>query len=283
MECKIVMKNINFIYKTTNLINGKIYIGRHSTNNFDDGYLGSGVLINKAIKKYGKQNFKREILEFCYTLESLYKREEYWIKEFNAICLGYNISNKSDGGIVWKGEHPNKGKKFPHSEEWCIKHSENMKGENNPMYMKTHSQESIDKMIKSKEGIKGTYKICEEGCLNISLSKRGDKNPMYGMVGELNPFYDKNHSEETIKRLKQIAQTRPKVQCPWCGKVGTINRMKVYHFDHCLMNPNINLEEEKLIRYRGNKYKIIKCPWCNKEGYSNAMRRWHFDNCKLKK
>lgn len=52
----------HIIYKTTNLINGKIYVGMHSTDNLNDGYLGSGWILKQAIKKYGKENFKREVL-----------------------------------------------------------------------------------------------------------------------------------------------------------------------------------------------------------------------------
>lgn len=52
----------HIIYKTTNLINGKIYVGLHSTDNIDDGYLGSGWVLKSAIKKYGRENFKREVL-----------------------------------------------------------------------------------------------------------------------------------------------------------------------------------------------------------------------------
>ena len=63
------------VYKTTNLVNGKIYIGKHETDNLDDGYLGSGKILRKAIEKYGEQNFKREILFECSTREEMNAKE----------------------------------------------------------------------------------------------------------------------------------------------------------------------------------------------------------------
>lgn len=69
-------KKYYFIYKITNMLSGRYYIGMHSTNNMDDGYLGSGNRLRLAIRKHGKLNFKREILEFCESSEELKKREK---------------------------------------------------------------------------------------------------------------------------------------------------------------------------------------------------------------
>ena len=79
------------IYKTTNLLNGKIYIGQDTKNR--PSYLGSGKLLNMDIKKEGKTNFKKEVLEHCSTVAQLNKREKYWIKKLNTTDknIGYNI------------------------------------------------------------------------------------------------------------------------------------------------------------------------------------------------
>lgn len=88
-----------YIYKITNKINGKFYIGKHKQRNHEDFnfYYGSGKIINAAIEKYGKQNFYKEILEIC-TQENIDDREVYWINKLNAIKYGYNISIGGAGG-----------------------------------------------------------------------------------------------------------------------------------------------------------------------------------------
>lgn len=81
------------IYKTTNLINGKFYIGMHKTKNPNDSYLGSGTVIKKAIEKYGKENFKKEIL-FCFDNEQemIDKEKELITEEQINDTMCYNMT-----------------------------------------------------------------------------------------------------------------------------------------------------------------------------------------------
>src|ERR1035437_9505393 len=84
------------IYKTTNLINGKYYVGKDEKNNPE--YLGSGKILKLAINKNGRKNFKKEVLETCETREELNEREKFWINVLSATTLGYNIADGGTGG-----------------------------------------------------------------------------------------------------------------------------------------------------------------------------------------
>lgn len=94
-----------YVYITTNLVNGKRYIGKRSLPEFDVNYLGSGKLLKRAIKKYGKDNFKCEVIKWCETEEELNNSERYYIKEYNAqkSDMFYNISEGGDWGNVTNG------------------------------------------------------------------------------------------------------------------------------------------------------------------------------------
>lgn len=91
---------IGYIYLTTNLINNKKYIGKRQKPKFDKNYLGSGIYLNKSIQKYGKENFKCEILEKCFTVEELNEKEQYWIAYYNAVedPNFYNLAKGGSGG-----------------------------------------------------------------------------------------------------------------------------------------------------------------------------------------
>ena len=86
------------IYRITNLVNGKMYIGMTNGNNKQ--YVGSGKLLKLAISKYGIKNFKREILETCETDEELRAAEAKWIKQENAVASPeyYNLCEGGRGG-----------------------------------------------------------------------------------------------------------------------------------------------------------------------------------------
>lgn len=87
------------IYKITNLLNGKIYIGAHKTSNLDDYYMGSGVKIKKDIKKYGKDNFKKEYIFILENEQEMYNMESLLVNE--DFIKNENVYNVSVGGYGW--------------------------------------------------------------------------------------------------------------------------------------------------------------------------------------
>ena len=104
-----------FIYITTNNINGKKYIGQKKYDACGNWkyYLGSGIILTKSIKKYGKENFSKEIIEECETKEQLNEREKYWISYYNAVDSDdfYNIAFGGDGGRTCYGTTHHASKK----------------------------------------------------------------------------------------------------------------------------------------------------------------------------
>lgn len=118
-SAKNVTGKYGYVYLTFNMVNGKKYIGQ-SGGDFDEKYFGSGKRILAAIKKYGIDNFRHYVIEWCDSKEHLNNREIFWIRKFNA---------KYDNGYynIIDTEVPV------------------FRGEENPFYGKHHSQESKDK------------------------------------------------------------------------------------------------------------------------------------------
>lgn len=93
------------VYKILNLTTNEYYIGVHKTSNPNDNYLGSGLHIKNQVKKYGKENFKKEILFEFDKEEDAFQKE---IELVNAnitdnLCL--NIGPGGIGGAKFKGKH----------------------------------------------------------------------------------------------------------------------------------------------------------------------------------
>jgi hypothetical protein len=176
MSNLIKSKKVHFIYRTTNLRNGKFYIGMHSTNNLKDGYLGSGSNLRKSIRKYGAENFELEIMEWCENREVLAKREKEIItEEYLNDKNCYNIKPGGLGGFN-NTQHQFKcsqaaglihGKKMKNDEEYRTNHTRKISEANKRRYLrgdlktwkdtydwtgKSHRPETIEKMKNSKKG-----------------------------------------------------------------------------------------------------------------------------------
>jgi group I intron endonuclease len=219
------------IYKTTNLLNGKIYIGKDTKNNIN--YLGSGKILNLAIKKYGRKNFKKEILEEC-NLETIDSKEIFWIQYFNSRDpeVGYNIAEGGNGGDtisknprrdeirknhskVMKGRS-NPYATHPLSTETKLKISKSMSETNNPMYGKSHTFLAKQKIRDSQlnrdpltrlhtEETKKKISNCNKGKI---LSQETKDKISKANSGEKNGFYGKTHSIENKEKFKLNA-SRP--------------------------------------------------------------------------
>jgi group I intron endonuclease len=167
---------MNFIYITTNNTNGKQYVGSHN-GEIDDRYLGSGKLLLRAIKLYGRHNFTRQIIQECDPIDNLILEERY-IKQYSTIQPnGYNISPTGGHGLNGKLSEKTKEK-----------------------LRKPKSESAKMNMSLGKRGIE----FSDEHRKNISASKSGKNHPNWG----------KHVSEETKNRIRisNLGQKRTEEQ-----------------------------------------------------------------------
>lgn len=236
------------IYKTTNIINGKIYIGQEKGN--DPKYLGSGKILTMAIKKYGFENFKKEILQECENQEELNKAEIFWINNSNCFPPhGYNISKGNFGGDNVTN-NPNKeeiirkliknlnhydwnGKK--HSEESKKKISESKKGKiskpagwhHTEEYKKKRSQEQIGITYEQRYGIEKA-KIIKQKLREKSTGRKIDRRDILGENNPSKRLDVRNKISEIKKQNDKI-----KIRCKYCNKEFTKPNYIKSHGEKC--------------------------------------------------
>jgi len=162
---------------TINKINNKKYIGQHTK--FNDDYLGSGKIIQLAIKKYGAENFERITLDIAYTQQELNAKEKHYIQYYDAIKSKefYNIHVGGQGGDTFSGK----------TEEEKIEFKKKMsivtKGENNGMYGKKHKTSSKYKIKMTRNANRDKYQIIyssKEFKERMSVVTSGENNGMFG-------------------------------------------------------------------------------------------------------
>ena len=229
-----------YIYKTTNLINGKLYIGKKK-GKFTSTYKGSGKYLKSAIHKYGIDNFSVEVIEYCESLEIQNEREQFWIAYYRSLGIDmYNIAKGGDGGdlitslseddyenfknrmselnklgvIGNKGRHlsdlhkqkignGNRGK--VRSDEWKKKHGDAIRGK--PAWNKGLTLE--DDRVKKYARKKGEFHHSEETKQLISKKLTGRvitfSDPEQRIKNMRQAQKNRIHSESELDRLRKIA------------------------------------------------------------------------------
>lgn len=190
------------IYKTVNLLNGKIYIGKDSKN--DPNYYGSGLILKQSIEKHGIENFRKEILEECANQENLCEREIFWIGYFNSQDrnVGYNIADGGLGGDT-RTHHPNR-------EELNKAHSEWMIG-NNPMKGTKRTEEQISKW-------RNSYFL---------IDRKGENNPNYGSKRT-----DETKESISKRRKEYWASLSDEQKMELCKKISLANSGRELSHEH---------------------------------------------------
>jgi len=180
----------HYIYKTVNPKNGKYYIGKHTTNDLNDGYQGSGKWVRDCLKT--KTLIETTIIQMCNNEDEAYKLEEKLIEENinKKLCM-----NMTYGGIGYKSGEKNPwfGKK--RSNETKRKISLKNSGINHGMYGKKNSEFHKQRMKEVHTGKKHS----EEWKKYMRKINMGENNPMYNKTGY---WLGKKLSEDHIQKIK---------------------------------------------------------------------------------
>jgi hypothetical protein len=201
------------VYKTQNTINGKFYIGAHKTENSNDGYLGSGVALNRAIKKYGIENFTKEVL-YEFSCESeMFEMEAKLISEHLGNTMCYNMMPGGKGG-------------FDH-----INSTGMHLGENNPMHNEEVKKKNAEAVRKTRE--KNPQKYKEVAIKNLRLAtenNRGKKRPDHSeyMKNFSKILWEKSRDKMRDSLSSTFELTSPK------GLVYNTNRLQDFCLEHDL-------------------------------------------------
>lgn len=201
-----MIKPYGFIYITTNIVNNKKYIGQkvYDKDNKWVTYLGSGVALSLAIKKYGKNNFHREIIEECFSKEQLDKREKYWISYYDAVNskLYYNIASGGDGGNTYAGKSADELKQISEKMSLSRKGILNQKG-NNPKSKKVICLNDM-KIFECCSDAEDFYGLRKESVCSVCNPNRISKTIYCKSLGKRLQFeYYENGKKYTFKEYKR--------------------------------------------------------------------------------
>ena len=240
---------MNVVYKIINTVNSKVYIGVHQTQDINDSYMGSGVVIRKAIKKYGEQNFKKLILFTYGSGDDELDRINAFSKERELVSEAF-VNSKRTYNLTIGGRGCSN-----HSKETIEKIS---KGVSIARFGTVHSDETKQKISVAHIG----KTLSAETRLKISLSQKGE---VRGPRGPL--------SHATKQKISEINTGR---------KLTTLQKLKL---SNSLTNRKLSDEHRSNISKASKvrKYPLgPPCEYCGNVVRLSAYKRWHGDNCRMK-
>lgn len=220
------------IYKITNQINGKYYIGKHQTRDLDDGYMGSGKLLKRAIAKYGLENFKKEILHvFDNEAEMNAKERElvvvnestYNLNEGGKGGFSYINRNKlygfSDQQVARRGrETANKKLKEKYGDDWhkIISDLASTKGSKVYRDKWENDPEFRDKILTNSQkgrlaALTDSAKIKRKATMSKNNHQQGKKNSQYGTCWVTNGTLNKKIKTSELDRFLDAGYYRGRI------------------------------------------------------------------------
>ena len=277
------------IYRVTNTVNGKTYIGQTKTplgkrwsKHCSDARAGAGWVLAAAIRKYGKEAFTVDVVEECADKEALNAAEIAWISKlqpvYNACAGGGGLGAPSpevrakislairgakrseqtrrNMSAAQKG-HPvaeETKQKIYEATAWYREHLKQKRiSAPKRKYVRVHKT-PLQHLYDAAGAITRAEKIA------IAAKHGFASGTRQRLVGELNPMYGKAKPEEIKQALSEKLSGENN---PYYGKEHSEDTRAKMRAAHAARPP-------------------VTCPHCGKEGHLNTMKRWHFDNCRSK-
>lgn len=245
---------IGYIYKTTNLVNNKIYVGKRQKSYFDKNYIGSGKKLKSAITHYGTNVFVCEVLQWCYTVAELNTAEQIWIKNLKATNtdIGYNISDGGNGGDIFNT-------------------------------LSEEQQQAIRQKLKQSDtgkGTRGKYRIYKGNVTKYILPEELNEYLAKGWIHALNPELAKKQGD--ARRGKKQSKDWIKKRCNaiWNKSEKEIQELKDKHSKAAKAQmANTSKEQRQLNAKKARQASLAKLNGCKAIWiHKNNMRKLVAEN-----
>lgn len=262
-----------YVYKITNLLNNRYYIGIHKTDNFSDNYMGSGKLIKLAIEKYGQENFIKEKLFEYETIEEALLKERELIDTTDPKT--YNLHFGGKGGWDYVNTL---------NLENCMK---------NPVVVEKMKKSRYETYVSNKEYYDEFSKKNIAKAIEKRTGSKDSQSTKDKRVNSLKKFYENNVSP--LKGKKKSEEHKRAMSLGWTDEKR--NKKAEQQKQRILENPDVVVtnkgkkfsDETKAkmsvaSKKRWEEKNTIKstCIYCGKTGTAVNMKRWHFEHCKRK-